>query len=436
MSRAGSVYTVAQINSYIHRMFSEDFLLARVYVKGEISNCKYHPSGHIYFTLKDEKAAISCVMFASDRKGLSFRLSDGLQVIVLGSVGVYEKGGTYQIYAKELRMDGLGVLYERFEALKQELGEMGMFDPAYKKPIPRYIRTLGVVTAPTGAAIRDIIQIAKRRSPGIRIILYPARVQGEGAADSIAAGIQALEQYGVDTMIIGRGGGSIEDLWAFNEEITARAVFSCRVPVISAVGHETDTVITDYVADLRAPTPSAAAELAVADIRQLLIRMGQLQEQMSTLVLRKISDVRGRAETLRMKLELQSPGKMIRTLSDRKTLTEKELERAMAEKILEKRDILDRLGEQSETAVKRKTEEYRHRLLILSERLAGLSPYEKLAAGYAFITDPGGNRIVRASMLSEGKRFTACFRDGNVLAEVEKVEITDTAGSRSFPERS
>ena len=258
-----NIYSVGQVNTYIKNLFAQDFLLERIAVKGEVSNCKYHTSGHIYFTLKDVTGAIACVMFAGNRKGLAFRMKEGDNVVVKGSIQVYERDGKYQLYAKEITLDGAGALYVRFEQLKQELAEMGMFAPEYKQPIPAYIRTLGIVTAPTGAAIQDIRNIAHRRNPMVRLILYPALVQGEGAAASIVNGIRALEALGVDAMIVGRGGGSIEDLWAFNEEIVARAVFDCSVPIISAVGHETDTTIIDYVADLRAPTPSAAAELAV-----------------------------------------------------------------------------------------------------------------------------------------------------------------------------
>ena len=244
-------------------------MLNRIYVKGEVSNCKYHTSGHIYFSLKDESGTIACVMFAGSRAGLSFRMKEGQQVIVLGSISVYERDGRYQLYAREIMLDGAGLLYEKFEALKKELAEMGMFAPEYKQPIPQYVRTVGIVTAPTGAAVRDIINIASRRNPYVQLILYPALVQGDGAADSIVKGIRALEEKKVDVIIVGRGGGSIEDLWAFNEEAVARAVFDCTVPVISAVGHETDTTITDFVADLRAPTPSAAAELAVYEYREV-----------------------------------------------------------------------------------------------------------------------------------------------------------------------
>ena len=266
---ARSVYTVTQVNAYIKNMFTQDYMLQALFVKGEVSNCKYHSSGHIYFTLKDQKGTLNCVMFAGNRRGLDFKMQEGQQVVVGGMVDVYERDGKYQLYARQIVLDGAGALYERFEQLKRELEELGMFAQEYKKPIPRFIRTLGVVTADTGAAVRDIIQIATRRNPYVQILLYPAIVQGEQAPASIVRGIRALEKQGVDVMIVGRGGGSIEDLWAFNAREVAQAVFDCCVPVISAVGHETDTTIIDYVSDLRAPTPSAAAELAVYDIRQL-----------------------------------------------------------------------------------------------------------------------------------------------------------------------
>ena len=265
-----NVYTVAQVNNYIKNMFTQDYMLKSIFVKGEVSNCKYHSSGHIYFTLKDAKGLITCVMFAGNRSGLSFKMEEGQMVVVGGTIDVYERDGKYQLYAKQITLDGAGALYEKYEKLKRELEEMGMFAAEYKQPIPRYIKTLGVVTAPTGAAVRDIINIATRRNPYVQIILYPAIVQGEHAVESIINGIHALEQLGVDTMIVGRGGGSIEDLWAFNEEAVAQAVFECSIPIISAVGHETDTTIIDYVSDLRAPTPSAAAELAVYDYEQYL----------------------------------------------------------------------------------------------------------------------------------------------------------------------
>ena len=262
------VYSVSQVNSYIKNMFTQDYLLNRISVKGEISNCKYHSSGHIYFTLKDKSGTLSAVMFASQRKGLTFTLQEGQQVVVSGSVDVYERDGKYQLYAREIKRDGNGDLFERYQKLRDELEEMGMFAPEYKQPIPKYAKTVGIVTASTGAAIRDIMNISARRNPYVQLVLYPALVQGEQAKYSIVQGIKTLDKMGLDVMIVGRGGGSIEDLWAFNEEMVARAIFECHTPVISAVGHETDVTIADYVADMRAPTPSAAAELAVFDYRQ------------------------------------------------------------------------------------------------------------------------------------------------------------------------
>lgn len=272
-----NVYSVGQVNRYVKNMFTQDFFLQKVYVKGEVSNCKYHTSGHIYFSLKDETGTISCVMFAGQRRGLGFSMKDGDKVVAGGTVDVYERDGRYQLYAKEITLEGAGALYERFLALKQELEEMGMFAQEYKQPIPPFVRKLGVVTAPTGAAVQDIRNVSLRRNPYLQIILYPALVQGEGAAESVAKGIRMLDEAGVDVIIAGRGGGSIEDLWAFNEEIVARAIFECRTPVISAVGHETDFTIADFVADLRAPTPSAAAELAVYDYRSVLEAAGSLR---------------------------------------------------------------------------------------------------------------------------------------------------------------
>ena len=262
-----NIYSVGQVNTYIQNMFAQDFMLHQISIKGEVSNCKYHSSGHIYFTLKDQTGTIAAVMFSRYRRGLAFQMKEGDKVVVTGSVEVYERDGKYQLYAREIELEGAGNLYLKFEALKRELEEMGMFDAAYKKPIPRYATRIGIVTAPTGAAIQDIRNIAARRNPYVQLILYPALVQGDGAAASIVRGIHALDVLGVDVIIVGRGGGSIEDLWAFNEEEVARAIFACNTPVISAVGHQTDTTISDYVADLRAPTPSAAAELAVFDVQ-------------------------------------------------------------------------------------------------------------------------------------------------------------------------
>ena len=307
-----NAYSVGQVNRYVRNMFTQDYFLQKIYVKGEVSNCKYHTSGHIYFSLKDETGTLSCVMFAGQRRGLAFSMKNGDKVIVGGTIDVYERDGRYQLYAKEITLEGAGALYERFLALKQELEEMGMFDPGYKQPIPRFIRRLGVVTAPAGAAIQDIRNISYRRNPYLQIILYPALVQGSEAAQSIVKGIRTLDQAGVDVIIVGRGGGSIEDLWAFNEEIVARAIFECNTPVISAVGHETDFTIADFVADLRAPTPSAAAELAVDDFRSVVQTILLYKQRMYRAMSGKVDLSRSRLEQFQTRLSYLSPEARLR----------------------------------------------------------------------------------------------------------------------------
>ena len=394
-----SVYTVGQINAYIKRMFTQDFLLSRVYVKGEISNCKYHTSGHIYFSLKDETGTISCILFAGARKGLTFRLENGQRVVVFGGVSVYERDGTYQLYAKEVRLDGLGELYERYEALKRELEEMGMFAQEYKQPIPRFIRTLGVVTASTGAAVRDIIHVSKRRNPGIRIILYPAKVQGEGAAESIAAGIHALDRADVDTIIVGRGGGSIEDLWAFNEDIVARAVFECSTPIISAVGHETDTTICDFAADLRAPTPSAGAELAVDDVMRTLEQLARCKDRFQGMMRQRLREADSRLEQYRLQFRLNSPEHRIREMSQ--LLTEKE--------------------GKLQYLIDAKLKLCKHRLAVYIEKWKGLSPLTKLEQGYVLVTGDDGKRVTAAGQIKEKDRLWLYLADGRVEARAERV---------------
>ena len=394
------VYSVGQINTYIRNMFTQDFVLNRVSVRGEISNLKYHTSGHIYFTLKDASAAIACVMFAGARGGLAFRMSNGQQVIVDGAVNVYERDGKYQLYATKIRQDGVGELYEKFLELKEELEEMGMFAPEYKQPIPKFVRRLGVVTAPTGAAIRDIINIATRRNPGIRIILYPAKVQGEGAAESVAAGLAALDALGVDVIIVGRGGGSIEDLWAFNEETVARAIFSCHTPVISAVGHETDTTIADFVADLRAPTPSAAAELAVADVTAWLQALDEDALQLQRIMQRMIKDARSRLRECELRMRYAKP----------------------QQRLMQQKQRLDEYEERLRRAMQSLLEQTRHQLALSEERLRRFSPYEKLESGYGCILTEDGRRIRSVSQVAPGEVVQIYLADGRMTARIQEVK--------------
>lgn len=404
---AKNVYSVRQVNAYIKNMFVQDFMLNRIYVKGEVSNCKYHTSGHIYFSLKDESGAIACVMFAGERRtGLTFRMQEGQKVIVLGSVSVYERDGRYQLYAREILPDGEGDLYRRYEQLKRELEEMGMFSAEYKQPIPFYNRKIGIVTAPTGAAIRDIMNISRRRNPYVQLILYPALVQGEQAAESIVKGIQTLDAYGVDVMIVGRGGGSIEDLWAFNEEIVARAIFECRTPVISAVGHETDTTIADYVADLRAPTPSAAAELAVVDYRQLVESVRIFKNQLADRVEQKIIRNRDRARYLQARLLQASPQYQLR----------------------EKRQYAADLNDKMRQAFSDKVKDRRHRLALHAERLDGCSPLKKLQQGYSYTESPDGKALTSITQVKEGDAVTIHVTDGTVVARTEGIRSLERNG--------
>ena len=396
------IYSVSQVNSYIMNMFAQDFALSRISVRGEVSNCKYHTSGHIYFTLKDKTGTLAAVMFAGQRRGLSFQLQEGQQVVVTGTVDVYERDGKYQLYARKIEQDGQGDLFLRFQKLRDQLEEMGMFAPEYKQPIPRYARTVGVVTASTGAAIRDIMNITARRNPYVQLILYPALVQGAGAAASIVRGIQTLDEMGLDVLIVGRGGGSIEDLWAFNEEPVARAIFNCRTPVISAVGHETDVTIADYVADLRAPTPSAAAELAVFDYRQFEEQLLAYNAALRRAMGRQVERRRFQADQYRLRLQLHDPMSTLR----------------------QQRQRLADLQDQMEEAMKRKLTMAKHRLALAGGRLHGLSPLEKISRGFGFLTDENSRRIEHAADVNPGDLITIRITDGRLKARVtEREEI-------------
>ena len=394
-----NTYSVGQVNRYIKNMFTQDYLLQKIYVKGEVSNCKYHTSGHIYFSLKDETGTLNCVMFAGHRRGLAFAMKNGDKVIVGGSVDVYERDGRYQMYAKEITLEGAGTLYERYLALKQELEDMGMFAQEYKQPIPRFIRRLGVVTAPTGAAVQDIRNISYRRNPYLQIILYPALVQGAGAAESIVKGIQMLDKTDVDVIIVGRGGGSIEDLWAFNEEIVARAIFECSTPIISAVGHETDFTIADFAADLRAPTPSAAAELAVTEVAAVENRIYEYERRLKQQIMYSLSAKRDYLERLKLQMEYLNP----------------------INQIYDKRQRLMNMEDKLNMLIKRCAAENRNRLRLYASKLDGLSPLRKLDMGYGYIENSEGNRIVSAGQVSSDDEITVYLKDGSIRSKVIEV---------------
>ena len=396
-----NVYTVSQVNKYIGNMFAQDFMMNRIAIKGEVSNCKYHPTGHIYFTLKDTSGALQAVMFAGNRRGLSFPMKNGDNVVALGSIAVYEKEGKYQLYAREIFSAGAGFLHQQFEELKKQLEEMGMFSKEYKQEIPKYVKKVGIVTASTGAAIRDIQNIAYRRNPYVQLILYPALVQGEGAAESIVTGIQKLDQVGVDVIIVGRGGGSIEDLWAFNMEKVAYAIFHCRTPIISAVGHETDVTISDFVADLRAPTPSAAAELAVYDLRKLSEQMFSMKNTLYKFMTDHVSFRRTEIVQKQEKLNLLSPENRVN--ADRQYCVE--LEKRLME------------------LMKQKFIEVRHRMELCAGNLEGLSPLKKLSQGYAVVTDSDSHTITDVHRLSVGEEIKIHVATGQISAKVTEIYL-------------
>ena len=378
----------------------DDFALNHIYVWGEVSNCKYHSSGHIYFTLKDRGGAIACVMFAGNRKGLNFRMTEGMAVIVFGSVSVYERDGRYQLYAREIMQEGAGKLYEAYEALKKKLLAEGLFDEEHKLDIPKYPKRLGVVTARTGAAVQDIINVSLRRNPWLQIVFCPATVQGEGAVQSVVRGIRALEEAGVDVMIVGRGGGSIEDLWAFNEEMVARAVYDCKIPVISAVGHETDTTIIDYVADLRAPTPSAAAELAVPDMRIVLGQLQGYEEALEAAMEQIMALCRQRVD---------SYARVFRHLNPQSRLNDRR------QRLMEVEDRL-RLG------MERRIEQAKSELAIRTQQLEGVSPLRQLERGYAYVSDEDGHGVASAEQVTVGQHLFLDVKDGMIESEVTAIQ--------------
>lgn len=397
-----SVYTVGQVNNYIKNMFNQDFALNNIYIKGEVSNCKYHTSGHIYFTLKDKTGVISAIMFAGNRSGLKFKMEEGQTVVALGSVSVYERDGKYQLYAKQIILEGTGLLYQRFEQLKYELAEMGLFDAMYKKPMPKFATKVGICTAQTGAAIQDIINIATRRNPYVQLYLYPSLVQGEGAAKDIVNGIRCLDRMDLDVIIVGRGGGSIEDLWAFNEEVVARAIFDCNTPVISAVGHETDTTIADFVADMRAPTPSAAAELAVFDYNEFISKQLYFRQMFATQIKRVIDKNRSKTKQYETSLQLYSP---VSQLQSKKQYVA---------------DITTRLSDAFYNVLNSR----RHQLEIYAEKLNGLSPLNRISKGFAYVTDKDGKSLNSIQQVDIEDEISLIFGDGSIKAKVtEKSEV-------------
>ena len=397
------VSTVSQVNMYIKNMFVRDYALQQLRVKGEISNCKYHSSGHIYFTIKDQSSQLSCVMFATYTRGLAFRMKEGQSVIVSGNISVYERDGKYQMYAMSVTQDGVGKLYEEYEKLKKRLLAEGLFDDSKKKKIPRFAQKIGVVTAQTGAVIQDIRNVSNRRNPYVQIILYPAKVQGKDAHQTIIKGLQYFEKTDVDIVIIGRGGGSIEDLWEFNQEELAYAIAACTKPVISAVGHETDTTIADYAADLRAPTPSAAAELAVFSYRDYEIA---LQEYRYTLN-------RYMENVLQIKrLQLKQYETVLSHASPKDLIAQRRL-------------FLAECADRMTYLIEQKILSAKHQLALYAEELKGLSPLQKLQDGYSYVENAQGKNVNQVKNLTKGEILTVKMTDGQAKVSVEEIIYSD-----------
>ena len=388
--------TVTQLNKYLKDRFDEDENLNAILVKGEISNFKNHYTGHLYFTLKDENSLIKCIMFKSYAEKLNFKPKDGMKVMVFGTVSVFERDGVYQIYAKSMMEDGMGDLHEQFEQLKAKLEKEGLFEQSHKKTIPLYPKVVGVLTSQTGAVIRDIINVSTRRNPNVYIKLLPVPVQGPGAAEQIADKIRIMnEKKLADVLIIGRGGGSLEDLWPFNEEIVARAIYDSEIPIISAVGHETDFTIADFVADLRAPTPSAAAELAVPDIFEVKQKIINYQDRSKLALKKKIEIMKLRFEKIMKSRIFTDPMR----------------------KVMDNSIILDDYMKRLENAMKEIKTEKKNKYIELVTKLDSISPLKTLIRGYS-LTEKDGQIIKRASQIDKGDIITIKFSDGEKNAEI------------------
>ncbi|PKM50038.1 MAG: exodeoxyribonuclease VII large subunit [Firmicutes bacterium HGW-Firmicutes-7] len=396
-----NILSVAQVNAYIKKLFEMDYIIKSVWIQGEVSNCKQHSSGHVYFTLKDANASIACVLFKGYRQSLTRDLENGMKIIANGSISVYEKTGQYQLYVKEFIEDGVGLLYMKFEALKEKLEQLGWFSEQYKKTLPYYPRKVGIVTSETGAAIQDIVNISRRRNPFIQLVLYPSLVQGVDAKNSIVEGIRYLDAMpDIDVIIVGRGGGSIEDLWSFNEEGVAKAIFEAKTPIISAVGHETDFTISDFVADLRAPTPSAAAELAIRSIEEIQSSLNYFKQKLTQQIEYRIDQKRSLIEVYKARFENYNP------------------RHSVHQTMQYLNDLQDRL----ENAVFTNVKDLNNKLAFLNESLKRVSPIEKLKDGFAYITDENGNHIKSVNNLHGKETLIIQLFDGQMKAKIIEIE--------------
>ena len=396
------IFTVGQINRYIRNLLENDFILSSLLVKGEISNFKAHSSGHLYFTLKDASGALSCVMFRQDAAGLPFEPENGMQVVVYGHISLYEKTGQYQLYAEFMEPLGIGALQVAFEQLKEKLAAEGLFDGDFKREIPKNPSCIAVITSPTGAAVRDILQIVKRRDPNVKVAIFPTLVQGEQAAADIVRSLKLVNEWGkADVIILGRGGGSMEDLWCFNDENVARAVFASEIPVISAVGHETDFTITDFVADMRAPTPSAAAELATTPLAERREAFHRLELRLERDVSALLTSCRRRLDLLKSRPVMERPLERIyRTMMDVEE-TQQRLDKEMTNRLMQR------------------AERWQH----LTNRLEAASPLAVMSRGYVMAVTSSGNLLTSAKQAEVGDRVTLHLQDGKIETNIQEKEV-------------
>ena len=396
------IFTVGQINRYIRNLLENDFILSSLLVKGEISNFKAHSSGHLYFTLKDASGALSCVMFRQDAAGLPFEPENGMQVVVYGHISLYEKTGQYQLYAEFLEPLGIGALQVAFEQLKEKLAAEGLFDGDFKREIPKNPSCIAVITSPTGAAVRDILQIVKRRDPNVKVAIFPTLVQGEQAAVDIVHSLKLVNEWGkADVIILGRGGGSMEDLWCFNDENVARAVFASEIPVISAVGHETDFTITDFVADMRAPTPSAAAELATMPLSERREAFHRLELRLERDVSALLTSCRRRLDLLKSRPVMERPLERIyRTMMDVEE-TQQRLDKEMTNRLMQRAE----------------------RWQYLTNRLEAASPLAVMSRGYVMAVASSGKLLTSVKQVEVGDRVTLHLQDGKMETNIQEKEV-------------
>lgn len=419
-----NVYSVSWVNAYLKDMISNDILLKSLYVKGEASNVKYHSSGHLYFTLKEKDAIIQCAMFSGyQKKGLCFRLKDGDEVIVRCSVDLYEKGGTYKLKVTEMYQAGAGKINEAYEKLKAELEEMGMFDPCYKRKLPDYVNRIGVVAAYPGEAVHDIIENATKRNPYIEILVYPSYVQGEQAVQSIVNGIHALEKMGVDTIILGRGGGSVEDLWAFNERLVAETIFNCEIPIISAIGHEKQVPIADLVADVRVSTPTAAAVAATQDVADIFLQFDAYERRCFQIMSRKIRTMKMQLQSNEKRLEALSPKNKLKEQKIRLRHYEERIEQNIKVNLEKDKYRLLRIADMLERDFDRSFEQYKHHFAILAGRMEAVSPMKRLASGYAFVKNEKGKKISGVSQLHKQDLVSLHYLDGFADAVIKDIHM-------------